>query len=150
MKIDTLEDVEALFSTGTSESLDALLSKLTTKVDVKRAEEERANTPTILNTPINTNTLAEEQDVTDVESLILSSAFSDEPKFDADVVALGEKGYAPIEEVTEEVAEEVTENVTEEVAEEVTEDVAEEVTEEIVEDKVEEAPKKGFFAKYFG
>lgn len=154
VKIDTLEDVEALFSTGTSESLDALLNKLTTKVDVKRAEEERANTPTILNTPINTNTLAEEQDVTDVESLILSSAFSDEPKFDADVVALGEKGYAPIEEVTEEVAEEVTENVTEEVAEEVTEEVAEEVTEEvteeIVEDKVEEAPKKGFFAKYFG
>ena len=138
VKIDTLEDVEALFSTGTSESLDVLLNKLTTKVDVKRAEEERANTPTILNTPVHTNVFEEEQGTTDVESLILSSAFSDEPTFNDDVAALGEKSYVPTEEVTEEVTAEVTEEVTAE------------VPEEIVEDKVEEAPKKGFFAKYFG
>ena len=154
VKIDTLEDVEALFSTGTSESLDALLNKLTTKVDIKRAEEERANTPTILNTPVNTNELIEPQTTTDVESLILSSAFSDENTFNDDVVALGEKGYELDEEVTEETTEKVTEDVVEEVTEdaveEVTEDVVEKVTEEIKEDKVEEAPKKGFFAKYFG
>ena len=174
VKIDTLEDVEALFSTGTSESLDALLSKLTTKVDVKRAEEERANTPTIVNTPVNTNTLTEERDVTDVESLILSSAFSDEPQFNDDAIALGEKAYVQTDEVTEEMNEEMNEEITEEVAEEVTdeivekvneeiteevtdeitkdvtEEITEEVNEEIAEDKVEEAPKKGFFAKYFG